>query len=85
MLAPETEQPNYFGQTGETQVLPAYRTKAGLSWYGAVSMAYHFNGRQSFIAEAFVQKTQRSLTTNAYALRHLPLVMGLQVGMRTAL
>lgn len=85
MLAPETNQPNYFGQVGETQVLPAYRAKAGLSWYGAVSMAYHFNGRQSLIAEAFIQKSHRSLTTEAYALRHLPFVMGLQVGMRTAL
>lgn len=84
-ISPQTNQPTFFGQMGETQVAQVYRQSTGISWYLAANGAYHFNGRYSLIAEAFVQRPHQSIATNTYVLRHQPWATGLQLGIRAKL
>lgn len=84
-ISPQTNQPTFFGQMGETQVAQVYRQSTGISWYLAANGAYHLNGRYSLIAEAFVQRPHQSIATNTYVLRHQPWATGLQLGIRAKL
>ncbi len=85
MIAPDSRLPATFGNKGESVSIPAYRTHAGIGWYGGINASVNIYGRYSLFTEASVQRFQRSLTAADYPLTHQPWIGSMLLGLRTRL
>lgn len=85
MIAPDSRQPATFGNKGELVAVPAYRTRAGIGWYGGINASVNLYGRYSLFTEASVQHFQHSLTVSDYPLTQRPWIGSLLLGLRTRL
>jgi hypothetical protein len=85
MIAPDSRLPATFGNKGESVTIPAYRTHAGIGWYGGINASINIYGRYSLFTEASVQRFHRSITVADYPLTHQPWIGSMLLGLRTRL
>lgn len=85
IIAPDSRQPAVLGNENEQVAVPAYRSNAGIGWYGGISASVNLYGKYSLFTEASVQHFQRSLTIADYPLKHQPWIGNLLLGVRTRL
>lgn len=78
-------QPMDFGQTGDLDVLPLFKSQATAAWYVGASLAYNVKNRYSIVAEPYFRSFPRALSNVDYSLQQNYWQMGLQMGVRMRL